>query len=551
VGEGVGLSEGGLLRTGRSYRVSALLGQGAFGAVYLADTVGTGIRRRVAIKLLRQEKASTAGLIGRLRDEARMLAAIRHRAIVRVDDLVELDGSWAIVMEYVEGCDLTEILRQGVVPPVAALAIAEEVASALHAAWHQDGPDGSPLRLIHRDIKPSNLRITAQGEVKILDFGVARAELSSREEHTQEAAFGTVPYMAPERFNGEDTVAGDVYALGVTLFEMLTGVKPGKTAMDADRAPPGDKYRAQWTWLGEDISQPLHDLIAQMLVTKPGDRPTPREVARQAAVIRASLAGASLDEWTEAVIPGVLRLQEERRGQVVSDRTGTLLIERTGGLPVAPRKRGVGTGMAALLAAPAAVLALGASAAAIIVPALYFGLDRPETSAASASPEAPASVTIPPDAAPPPGSPPPSPAVPETALPAEMSAPKVASPGPAVAPPAASAGSKEAKPVAGGTAAGEPAAATDEPPPPEAAPPPEAPPPEGPGQLVVEGDATQVSVRGATGTYGAGELPAGRYTADVSFADGTTVQQPLDVAAGGRVRLKCSSKFQNCRVFKE
>lgn len=126
-------------------------------------------------------------------------------------------------------------------PPVAALAIVEEVASALHAAWHQDGPDGAPLRLIHRDIKPSNLRITAHGEVKMLDFGVARAELSSREEHTQEAAFGTVPYMAPERFYGEDTVAGDVYALGVTLFEMLTGVKPGKSAMDADRAPPGEK----------------------------------------------------------------------------------------------------------------------------------------------------------------------------------------------------------------------------------------------------------------------------------------------------------------------
>ena len=71
------------------YEVVKELGAGAFGAVYLADTVGTGIRRRVAIKLLRPEKASTGGLIGRLRDEARMLAAIRHRAIVRVDDLVE------------------------------------------------------------------------------------------------------------------------------------------------------------------------------------------------------------------------------------------------------------------------------------------------------------------------------------------------------------------------------------------------------------------------------------------------------------------------------
>lgn len=522
-----------MLRGSRSYRVSALLGQGAFGAVYLADTVGTGIRRRVAIKLLRPEKASTGGLIGRLRDEARMLAAIRHRAIVRVDDLVELDGSWAIVMEYVEGCDLTELLRQGVVPPVAALAIVEEVASALHAAWHQDGPDGAPLRLIHRDIKPSNLRITAHGEVKILDFGVARAELSSREEHTQEAAFGTVPYMAPERFYGEDTVAGDVYALGVTLFEMLTGVKPGKSAMDADRAPPGEKYRAQWTWLGEDISQPLHDLVAQMLAARPDDRPTPREVARQAAVIRASLSGASLDEWTESVVPAALRIQEERRGQTVSDRTGTLLIERTGAQSLQPRRKGFGAGVAALVAAPAALLVIGLSAAAIIVPALYLGLGSGQSSPAPAAAVAP---TLP------------TPAVQlaaEEPQPTSVAEPKT---GGAAAKPVGPA-AKPAEPrggVARATSEPAPAAPPEEPPPAEAPPP-----PDGPGRLVVEGDATHVAVRGASGTFGPGELAAGRYTADVTFADGTTVQQYLEVSPSALTRLKCSSKFQNCRVIRE
>lgn len=522
-----------MLRGSRSYRVSALLGQGAFGAVYLADTVGTGIRRRVAIKLLRPEKASTGGLIGRLRDEARMLAAIRHRAIVRVDDLVELDGSWAIVMEYVEGCDLTELLRQGVVPPVAALAIVEEVASALHAAWHQDGPDGAPLRLIHRDIKPSNLRITAHGEVKMLDFGVARAELSSREEHTQEAAFGTVPYMAPERFYGEDTVAGDVYALGVTLFEMLTGVKPGKSAMDADRAPPGEKYRAQWSWLGEDISQPLHDLVAQMLAARPDDRPTPREVARQAAVIRASLSGASLDEWTESVVPAVLRIQEERRGQTVSDRTGTLLIERTGAQSVQPRRRGLGAGVAALVAAPAALLVVGLSAAAIVVPALRFGLGSGK------APPAPAATVA---------STPTLPAVQvaaEEPPPAAVSEPKPGGGAPKPSGPAA----KPAEPRGGvARSAAEPVVAA-----PAAEPPPaEAPAPaDGPGRLVVEGDATQVVVRGAGGTFGPGELAAGRYTADVTFSDGTTVQQYLEVSPSALTRLKCSSKFQNCRVIRE
>ena len=527
--------------------MSALLGQGAFGSVFLADTVGTGIKRRVAIKLLRPEKASTAGLIGRLRDEARMLAAIRHRAIVRVDDLVELDGSWAIVMEYVEGCDLTELLRLGVVPPVAALAITEEVAGALHAAWHQDGPEGTPLRLIHRDIKPSNLRITVHGEVKILDFGVARAELSSREEHTTEAAFGTVPYMAPERFYGEDTVAGDVYALGVTLFEMLTGVKPGKSAMDADRAPPGEKYRAQWSWLGNDISQPLHDLVAQMLAAAPGDRPTPREVARQAAVIRASLSGPSLDEWTESVVPSGLRIQEERRGQTQSERTGTLLIERTGAQSVQPRRKGFGAWVTALLAAPAALLAVGLSAAAIVVPALYFGLGEkaPEVrpvapvaaGGAPAAPVAPGSATSKPAVEPMVSSA--GGAAPATSAPVK---PTPARPGPAVK---AGGGAAAPTPTSAPVVPAVPAASAE-------APVEEAPStPSGPGRLVVEGDATAVSVRGGGGTFGPGELAAGRYTADVSFADGTTVQQFLEVSPGSVTRLKCSSKFQNCRVFQE
>ncbi|MBM4367033.1 MAG: serine/threonine protein kinase, partial [Deltaproteobacteria bacterium] len=363
-----------MVKGGRSYRVQAQLGRGAFGAVYLAETVGTGLERRVAVKLLRPEKAAEPGLVGRLRDEARMLAAIRHRSIVRVDDLVELDGTWAIVMEYVEGCDLTELLSLRPVPPVAALAITEEVASALHAAAHQAGPDGKPLKLIHRDIKPSNLRITAQGEVKILDFGVARAELNAREEATREAAFGTVPYMAPERFYGEDTHGGDIYALGVTLFEMLSGVKPGKTAMDADRQPPGERLKAQWSWLAE-VSQPLHDLVASMLAKKPGDRPTARETARLCATIRASLPGESLDEWAENVVPGALRVQEERRATAAAERTGTILVERSGSHPVSTgtRPRATGGGLPAWVAAPAALLIAGGLAAAIVIPAMIIG----------------------------------------------------------------------------------------------------------------------------------------------------------------------------------
>ncbi len=549
--------------------MAALLGQGAFGSVYLADTVGGGLDRRVAIKLLRPEKVSTPGLLGRLRDEARMLAAIRHRAIVRVDDLMELDGSWAIVMEYVEGCDLTELLRHGAIPPVAALAIIEEVAGALHAAYHQSGPDGTPLRLIHRDIKPSNLRVTAQGEVKILDFGVARAELKGREEVTTEAAFGTVPYMAPERFYGEDSHAGDIYALGVTLFEMLTGVKPGKSAMDADRTPPGDKLRAQWAWL-EEISQPLFDLVGQMLSAKAADRPTARETVRVAATIRASLPGDTLDEWAERVVPPSLRLQEDRRGQVITDRTGTLLLERSGVISTASKKAPKAKSNTLLWVAPVGMVVAGGMALALVIAAFLVPMDG---SSGAKAPEVAATVAPPGSAsggaggagagagtgaaAEAPGKPGGGAAgTPE--VPAGSSGTPVPSgsggstkpggastaPGPRPAPVGAS------KPAATATTTATAAK------PVVPAPTPEAPaavpaPPSGPGHLSLAGDARSVSLSGGGGHFGAGDVPAGSYSAEVSFPDGTTVTTHVTMEAGKSVTLKCSSKFQNCKVIAE
>ncbi|NCG21399.1 MAG: protein kinase, partial [Rhodobacterales bacterium] len=137
----------------------------------------------------------------RFRDEARILGLIRHRAVVGVDSLAELESGWAVVMEYVDGVDITSVVRYGLPPARVVVSIIEEVASALHAAWTTvSDVTGKPLRLVHRDIKPANVRLTAQGEVKVLDFGVARAEFESREANTQAMRFGSLRYMAPESF---------------------------------------------------------------------------------------------------------------------------------------------------------------------------------------------------------------------------------------------------------------------------------------------------------------------------------------------------------------
>ncbi len=518
----------------RRYRVTAMLGQGAFGAVYLAETVGTGLERRVAIKVLKPERAATPGLVGRLRDEARMLALIRHRAIVRVDDLVELDGNWSIIMEYVEGCDVTELLRDGPVPPRAALAVAEEVASALHAAYHQPGPDGSPLRLIHRDIKPSNLRVTAQGDVKILDFGVARAEFADREEATTEASFGTIPYMAPERFQGEDTHAGDVYALGVTLFEMLTGLKPGRTAMDDERAPPGGRLAAHWDWLS-NVTPQLHDLVAAMLAREPQHRPNARECVRILEQVRAALSGEALDEWSERVVPECLRKQEQRRP--VLDRTNTILFERPESR-APPAKR---SAMPAWLAGGAAValgmlLASGiigvtiwwastrGSEVAVVTGAPVVGarpLARPGVTASA--PTAKAGSQTKPGAKPSAGTTPA--AVPVAAVPG------------AVVPTAAAAGTTA-------PLAAKPGAATE-------APRPTKPTAATQGRLALAGDAQSVELTGSSGLWDDGELPPGTYVAKVTFVDGAVVTvRDVVVEAGITTTLRCSASFGNCKVVK-
>ena len=208
----------------RRYRFGALLGEGGFGVVYRAEMLGAdGFEKPVAIKLLR-----LAGSDGRLaeeaqqrfRDEARLLGLLRHRAIVQVDGLVRLAGHQAVVMEYLEGVSLRALVKRGPVPLGPALEIVAEVAAALEAAWQRPGPAGRPLNVCHRDLKPANLQLSADGEVKVLDFGIARADFQAREALTGSLAMGSVEYMSPVRLDFEDDgAAGDIYSLGCVLYE--------------------------------------------------------------------------------------------------------------------------------------------------------------------------------------------------------------------------------------------------------------------------------------------------------------------------------------------
>ena len=190
----------------RKFEFIREIASGGFGRVYLAKVIHRdGFARLVAIKILHKKWTQNDEIASRMRDEARLLGWLRHKNIVDVMDLTSIDGRCAVIMEYLEAVDLSTIIAASVhserrLPLRVTLESVAAVASALDAAYNRPPYAAEkPLRVIHRDIKPSNVMIDDQGMVKVLDFGVARAEFDHRESKTKDLAFGSMEYMSPER----------------------------------------------------------------------------------------------------------------------------------------------------------------------------------------------------------------------------------------------------------------------------------------------------------------------------------------------------------------
>src|SRR5919112_677339 len=213
-------------RVGGRYVLGELLGRGGMAEVRKGTDVRLG--RVVAVKRLRTDLASDPTFQARFRREAQSSAALNHPAIVSVYDTGEEttgDGSYVpqpyIVMEYVAGRTLRDILREGrKILPERALEITSGVLAALDYS-HRAG-------IVHRDIKPANVMLTPTGEVKVMDFGIARAIADTSSTMTQTAAvIGTAAYLSPEQARGEHVDArSDIYSTGCLLYELVTGTPP-------------------------------------------------------------------------------------------------------------------------------------------------------------------------------------------------------------------------------------------------------------------------------------------------------------------------------------
>lgn len=282
-------------------RLLDVIGSGGFGTVYRAEIVGEmGFRKAVAVKVLSEEGQTDTEIVGRLRDEARILGLLHHRAIVGVDDLLRVDGRWAVVMELVEGLDLSRLIEDGPMPPRVVAEICREACLALSAAHTACHPDtGQHLQVIHRDIKPANIKVTSAGEIKVLDFGVARARFASREAETRAIRFGSPGYIAPERFDGEDSAASDIYSLGAVLMECLLGEQLGRLPMSRSQHPIAVQKALARTGCADTE---LGAIATQMLAYEPEDRPSAGECARRLRVAALSGDGPWLSEWAPAAL---------------------------------------------------------------------------------------------------------------------------------------------------------------------------------------------------------------------------------------------------------
>jgi len=199
-----------------AYRVLGELGRGGMAQVYRG--IHEHLQREVALKELLPGQVRDPESNSRFRREALALAGFRHQNIVSLYDLVEKNDAMFMVMEYVDGPTLQELIKEGPLPADVSAVIAARIASALDHAHFR--------RIIHRDLKPANVMLTKGGEVKLMDFGIAKD--AGLEALTQEGmAVGTPSYMSPEQVTGAELDARtDLFSLGVLLYECISGARP-------------------------------------------------------------------------------------------------------------------------------------------------------------------------------------------------------------------------------------------------------------------------------------------------------------------------------------
>ncbi len=285
------------------YLLVERLAQGGMAEVFRAVYQGAaGFEKQVAVKRILPVFDGTRDFVAMFVDEARIASSLTHVNIVQVSDFGELDGSYYLAMELVDGVDLGRLReaasRRGLRIPVPIVAyIVAEAARGLAYAHDKRGQDGAPLGIVHRDVSPQNVLISYAGEVTIADFGIAKA--TGKLHKTESGAvMGKIRYMSPEQINGEPLDGrSDLFALGVIFWELLvgaplwTGDNPGAVSDQVKNAkvePPSRR--------GRDVPVELDRIALKAL-----------ERGRDARYARAADLARELSAWLAQAAPSLTR----------------------------------------------------------------------------------------------------------------------------------------------------------------------------------------------------------------------------------------------------
>jgi tRNA A-37 threonylcarbamoyl transferase component Bud32 len=291
------------------YEVVRRLAYGGMAEIYLVRVSGIqGFEKHVVLKRILPQFAAREDFLQMFLQEARLAATLDQANIAHVYDIGEIGGSYFYTMEYLHGEDLRRIVKHllragGRLPLAHALGIAAGVAGGLHYAHEKRGPDGRPLGIVHRDVSPSNVVVTFGGDVKLVDFGIAK--MTADGDLTRGGRLkGKVAYMSPEQLHGRPVDRrSDVFSLGVVLYEITTHRRlfSGENDVDVMRAAMEGEVPLP-TFRDPEYPRDLEQVVMRALERDPARRhPTARDLQRDIEAValaqRAQISSAALADW--------------------------------------------------------------------------------------------------------------------------------------------------------------------------------------------------------------------------------------------------------------
>ena len=353
-----------------NYELLQEIGRGGMGIIYRARDLH--LDRIVALKILREDLASQAQLVARFRREAQAAARLDHPNIAQIFSIGTIDGTPYIAMEFIDGTPLSGVMQQeGPMHWARALGIAEQVARALVCAHD--------AQVVHRDIKPPNILIDRQGSAYVTDFGIAKI-LTLQEQLTVDGArLGTPQYMSPERCRNEEvTAAGDIYSLGVLLFQMISGRLPFEASSSVQLVRKIlSEQPARLREFEPNVPEGVERLVAYLIEKRPANRPVSAgKVLEAIALVREGKPlnedqlrmTSALGEFRRSDTPRPAYVREDPTTQLLPDSVIARVSLRWFGTPHVSRVMaavlsivmlgtGIGFGLAYLLQEDPAVVA--------------------------------------------------------------------------------------------------------------------------------------------------------------------------------------------------